>query len=495
MKFNHELPQPGSGSLARPTLGEIAQEYSVDRASLVDQMMPIASGTGTFFDENIDLRDPEGSALTARILEIYDAVRPRRRKRGRKALAVRIRKLVANGLRGHFFRLPPAVLYFTKADAEQYKDKPTWMKHGALGDVVKALSDAGLVRAIKGKKMPWNSDKKSWASSYWITDDFIHMALDYGISTDSIERRMPVNGLVQLFAPKPGPEFKWYKGGLVYVRKGERINFSPTAETQEWTDTLEAINAFYRQQEIALGLSAAELELWLADRNAESGMKGAPYRLPELFSTDIYRVFNNGDADHPKFDEGGRLFGGWWMNIPESLRQAITINGEPTVEVDYKNCHPRMLYHERGLDGDGELYSISEISTYEAATGVRAATYRPCIKWLMQILINGRGRPEAVERPADMVFPPDISITKLVALIEARHEPIASSFRTGAGLRLMRLESDIALEIISSAMHEGFMVLSVHDSFITTNDKRDRLKTMMIDAYVRRLEKEPALKG
>ena len=183
------------------------------------------------------------------------------------------------------------------------------------------------------------------------------------------------------------------------------------------------------------------------------------------------------------------------MHIPEGLRRAITINGKPTVELDYSHCHPRMLYHERGLDGDGELYTLPEVAAYEVATGVEPDTYRPCIKWLVQILINGRGKPEAVDQPDWMAFPPDIPVKQVVAFIEARHQPIADAFRTGAGLRLMRSESDIALEIVSTARAEGWTVLSVHDSFITTMDKRDRLKAMMVEGYVQRLGKEPVIKG
>lgn len=206
-------------------------------------------------------------------------------------------------------------------------------------------------------------------------------------------------------------------------------------------------------------------------------------------------MFNNGDEAKPEFGKGGRLFGGWWMYVPEELRQAITINGKPTTELDYANCHPRMLYHERGLAGAGDLYTVPEITVYEAATGVGLDTYRPCIKWLVQILINGRGRPDAVEPPEKVSLPPDIPIKQIVRFIEAMHQPIADAFRTGAGLRLMRLESDIAFEIVATAMAEGWTVLPVHDSFITTIDQRDRLKTMMIDTYVQRLGMEPVIKG
>jgi hypothetical protein len=298
--------------------------------------------------------------------------------------------------------------------------------------------------------------------------------------------------LVQLYASKPKAQFNRLKGQLVQTRKGARIWFEPTPETQKWADTLAAINDFYRHQAINLGLNGTEREQWLADRNADPGQTGPSCCLPELFSTDLYRVFNNGDE--AKFGQGGRLFGGWWMYVPERLRSAITINGEPTIELDYANCHPRMLYHEHGLSGDGDLYSLPEIVEYEEATGVDRGTYRKCVKWLTQILINGKGRPDKVDRPDDIAFPPDLTVDQITGFIEAMHSPIADSFRKGEGLRLMRTESDIAFEIVSTAVAEGWTVLSVHDSFITTRDQGDRLKEMMIDYYVRRLGMEPMIK-
>jgi hypothetical protein len=483
------------GSYAAPYgLFDVADEEQHQQSLPCPENGP-QPGRGTFFDEHIDLRDPEGARLTERLIEVYDQVCPRERKRGRNTLTLRIRRLAANVMRATFFRDPPAVLYLVKADAEQYAEKPSWMRHGAMGDIVNALERAGLVRRITGKKMPYGSPIPSWASSYWPTDEMLHMAAECGVTPTSIGKPIPDDELVQLFAPKPRPEWDRLKGELVQPRRGKRVWFEPTADTQEWAASLKAINNFYRQQEIGLRLSSGELDQWLAGYNADPDRRGAALRQPETFATDLHRVFNNGNEASPTFDEGGRLFGGWWMNAPEELRRAITINGQPTVELDYANCHPRMLYHQRGFGGDGELYRLPEIAAYEAQTGVAPDTYRPCVKWLTQILINGRGRPDSVEPPKGLKFPPDIPRKQIVDFIEEMHQPIADAFQTGAGLGLMRLESDIALEIVGSAMIEGWIVLPIHDSFITTFYQRDKLKEWMITSYIKRLAMQPIIKG
>lgn len=486
---------PETGCPAEPCLAEarlVSPQPQQEKGAPSGRPKP---GEGTFFHEEFDLREPEGTALTERLLELYDAVRPKQRKKGRDNLKLRLRKLAANAMRGHFYRTSPAILYSAASASRAYVDKPSWMKHRALVKVVDALCAASLVEVITGKKMPDGHPTPSWTSSYWATPHLIGLAEECGVTEDSVRRKVPEDSLVRLFEPKPKTPFDTHKKVLLQPAKGRRITFDPTPETQEWTSTLSAVNAFYRQQRIAVGASATEEQSWLAARNSSLDRQGVPLRRPELFGTDLYRVFNHGNKDDPRFDFGGRLFGGWWMLESEESRKAITINGLPTIELDYANCHPRMLYHQRGYDGDGELYTIPEIAAYEADKGLAPDTYRDFIKWLFQVLLNGKGRPASARRPDSIAAPEDLPTRQIVSFLKAHHQPIADAFCTGVGLSLMRLESEIALEIVATAMADGWTVLPVHDSFITTIDKRDRLKALMIESYVNRLGGHPIIKN
>lgn len=454
-------------------------------------------GKGVFFDERIHIKEPVGSDFTDRVLDILDAAFPRKRRWKKADFEVhtlRVGAILANAMRVKFFREIPAVLYFAKADAEAYLNKPNWMRHGGLARTIEMLVKVGLFHRITGKKMPVGYEERSWVSSYLPTQSLIALADEVGVSAELIQSTYPDDKLIQLYEPKPDKYFDRVKGELFQPRRGPPIDFEPTAQTMQWTDALKAINLHYSEQDISIGAGGFKLKKWLSDYNASPDREGTPYQLPETFQSDLYRVFNNGRKDDPRFDDGGRLFGGWWMYIPEELRKSIHINGHSTIELDYKACHPRMLYHMRGIEPPGYVYTLPEIRDYEHRTGKEPGTYRPAVKWLMQVLINGRGRPEATERPDDLLFPPDISIPDLATIIEARHHRIAKAFRTGAGLQLMRLESDIALEVISSAMQEGWTVLSVHDSFITTLDRKERLSELMIESYFKRLGREPVIK-
>lgn len=489
----------GADYSASPAPLEAVQDVLAAPDAKSHALAPIEAGKGTFFAKQIDMREPEGTAFTARILAHYDEAKPRGKAWKKDDLAThstRVRKLLANAMRAYFYRKTPAVLYFTGAASKHYKNEPSWMRHGALGDVTAILEKAGLMTRITGKAMPAHSKRKSTASAYAATQKLIDTAAECGVSADSICTDYKPEWRVQLFGPKPKPVYDFNKGGLIHARKGELIPFTPSKQEQEWIDTLGAINAFYRQQDIEPGSSSLDTQRWLKKENANPERSGAEYRRPERFQTDLYRVFNDGDAANPTFTKGGRLYGGWWMSEPEEARKAIVINGQKTAEIDYAECHARMLYHLAGIDNKEPLYVLPEVAAYEKQEGLEEGTFRPCIKWLFQVLINCKGRPDQADMPDNVIIPAGFTIKQLVGFIEAKHQPIAHRFKTGAGLELMRIESDIASEIITTAMHEGWIVLSIHDSFITTVDKQDRLNELMVQSYVKRfLGFEPMFKN
>ena len=69
-----------------------------------------------------------------------------------------------------------------------------------------------------------------------------------------------------------------------------------------------------------------------------------PTEFVDFSNTTIKRVFNNAS-----WKQGGRWYGGWWQSIKSNSRKHITINGSPTVELDYKALHPFMLYQREGV--------------------------------------------------------------------------------------------------------------------------------------------------
>jgi hypothetical protein len=52
----------------------------------------------------------------------------------------------------------------------------------------------------------------------------------------------------------------------------------------------------------------------------------------------LHRVFNRAS-----FRLGGRLYGGFWQNLPKTTRADLVLDGEPTHEADYAQLHPRRI--------------------------------------------------------------------------------------------------------------------------------------------------------
>ena len=170
----------------------------------------------------------------------------------------------------------------------------------------------------------------------------------------------------------------------------------------------------------------------------------------------VYRVFNNGT-----FDEGGRLYGGWWQQVPSRLRQHITIDGMPTVEMDYSALHPRLIYAEKGLEFNGDPYDVGLDDKF-----------RPLVKVTFQKLINGRGEARQ-PRPGsnEPTFDPShvgLSWNQFVDQIKDAHSQISDLFGTGIGLRLQRRDSDIAQAVMLEFNQWGIPMLPIHDSFLVS---------------------------
>ena len=73
----------------------------------------------------------------------------------------------------------------------------------------------------------------------------------------------------------------------------------------------------------------------------------------------LVRIFSNGS-----FKESRRFYPGWWKNVPSEYRKHITSDMKQTVEYDFSQLNPHMLYfaynnepgsvdaYDRVLDGE-----------------------------------------------------------------------------------------------------------------------------------------------
>jgi hypothetical protein len=184
----------------------------------------------------------------------------------------------------------------------------------------------------------------------------------------------------------------------------------------------------------------------------------------------LHRVFHRGN-----FDLGGRFYGGHWQNLPkEGGRDQITINGQPTIEVDYRGMHIRLLYQEAGKPMPTDPYDFAP---------------RNQAKLALLIAINARSHVSAVRALADALRD-DKNITdrfktadRLLKAAKSKHSDIAWVLATDAGVRLMRKDSELAERIMFETVRTiGLVPLAVHDSFIVPANQEGRLMETMEEA-------------
>ena len=188
------------------------------------------------------------------------------------------------------------------------------------------------------------------------------------------------------------------------------------------------------------------------------------------------RIYNQG------FDRGGRFYGMGtsWQNIKSEARKALSIDGEPVVELDFKTLHPAILYAEAGVPMPADCYAID-------------GWPRDLVKVAMLTLINATTESKArfsiahSDRMAQVAEPGSQDAIKaaagLIDAIKRKHAPIAGAFHSDAGARLMRIDSDIAEAVMGVLIaRKGIVTLPVHDSFLVPASKRDELAAAMEQA-------------
>ena len=192
----------------------------------------------------------------------------------------------------------------------------------------------------------------------------------------------------------------------------------------------------------------------------------------------LHRVFNR------YMDMGGRFFGGLHIEFPKEVRRCIYINGSPTVELDYRGHHIRMLYHSYvGIPYQDDPYAPVSNTPAE----------RNIFKRVLLVAINCPRDKDLIRaisgKLADDGYASDYRkhdfIRDCLDRITAAHPDIAVYLGSGKGIELQYLEGKIADEIITRLMAKGVPCLPVHDSFIVPVDFKDLLLEEMVYAYKR----------
>lgn len=245
------------------------------------------------------------------------------------------------------------------------------------------------------------------------------------------------------------------------------IDYLDTKQTNGLRESLADLNALIAATRIDLDMvDHQDLEAVPDDADAEDRSDAN-----DRSARQLYRVFNNSS-----FEEGGRFYGGWWQALSKADRQRLLIEGEPTVELDFKSMHARLCYQFEGIP------LAPEVDPY----CIPGLPHAP--RWLVKAAVNrllnaAPGKTPKAPEGASEGLPPGMTWRRLLAHVEAHHRPIASWFRSGRGMRLQYLDSAIAETVLRYLTLRRVPCLPVHDSFIVPESREHLLGETMFLAY------------
>jgi len=192
----------------------------------------------------------------------------------------------------------------------------------------------------------------------------------------------------------------------------------------------------------------------------------------------LHRVFNE------SMNYGGRFFGALYINMPKEVRRHIFINGSPTVELDYKANHIRILYHDEGIDYQDDPYLV-------LCDDPGDRTERSLYKIVFLVAINAKDEEIAIAGIRDKLrkdgyrgdYLTSEFIRRCLTRVKERHPEIARGLHTGVGLALQNVEGQVIDRILVQTMKAGVTCLPIHDSFIVPAEAEDLLYQLMMDEY------------
>lgn len=259
-----------------------------------------------------------------------------------------------------------------------------------------------------------------------------------------------------------------------------RVDVSGRQEVRRLAPAVRRINEMLEAANVVLRITREE-RVRLIVHNRED--KAVVSYLPNPHQNQVRRIFNNNS-----FREGGRFYGHWVQNLPRWVRAThLTVNGQPTVERDFKEFHIRMLYSLRGLP-------LPDQHPYYLPGWPADKDTRKAIKRIVNTLINAEDRATARQ---SILFGQDSiarecgltaeDVDKMIAAILVKHAPVADDLPSGAGVRLQYHDSEIAQRVMLRLWEQGIPCVPLHDSFIVAAEHDAELDQAMREESAREL--------
>jgi len=255
-----------------------------------------------------------------------------------------------------------------------------------------------------------------------------------------------------------------------------RLKFEETAETIKIRENLLIINKAVSSQWYDIEIDNEEMSaLQSMLVSPEQKAQGKEYTI-DFSQRLLCRIYND-----INLETGGRFYGGWWQNIPKAYRSKLIVDGKRMVEFDYSSLHPTILYLQEGLKPPKDSYSLV-ISDHLQDVQTNRASLRPMVKKAFNAMLNAN-RP--MKNAPSGIRPKDFGLkwSQVSDAVLKSHSDIAHHFYTGAGLRLQKVDSQIAEKVLLHFAERRLPILPLHDSFLMHHAFEDELPNAMKRAF------------
>lgn len=191
-------------------------------------------------------------------------------------------------------------------------------------------------------------------------------------------------------------------------------------------------------------------------------------------------------------DYHGRFYGGWWTTCKSENRKHISIDGEQTVECDFKANHLNLFYgiNEQKMDENlqHDPYALDlnlDRSIFKFLINRMFAFKddRGLIKHINGI-VSEKKKVKAKELElCKNHFDTEDRIKEAIAIIYEAHPIMKKAKDRNLSSKLMYQESKISAFVMREMTDMDIPVLNIHDSFIVQEGMEDILKEQMTLAY------------
>jgi hypothetical protein len=177
------------------------------------------------------------------------------------------------------------------------------------------------------------------------------------------------------------------------------------------------------------------------------------------------RIFN-GDMN-----SGGRVYSNY-QQMSKDKRSLIRIGGEETIELDYRYNQIRMIFALSKCKDEGDPYEGFELE-------------RDVVKKAINTMINA---PHPKKVFCDMRYSAPFrwqsnEADNFTKAVYERYPILEKLQGSGVGLKLQKLEGDIALEIMKHSLYNKTVALPIHDSFIVKKSEESKFLVLMEEIW------------